>query len=75
MARQKFSDVTLMATCRRVAAGGKYKGSVKEQLCWLSPGAGSGMRVVRLGSGDIAGVAGEIGARVSGAEAGVVVGA
>lgn len=35
VAKQKFSGVTLMATCRRVAAGGKYKGSVNEQLCWL----------------------------------------
>lgn len=35
VAKQKFSGVTLMATCRRVAAGGKYEGSVVDQLCWL----------------------------------------
>ncbi|MEQ1352450.1 MAG: shikimate dehydrogenase [Candidatus Acidiferrum sp.] len=33
--KQKFSGVTLMATCRRVAAGGKFKGSVEAQLYWL----------------------------------------
>jgi len=33
--RQKFSGAVLMATCRRVAAGGKFKGGVEAQLYWL----------------------------------------
>jgi 3-dehydroquinate dehydratase / shikimate dehydrogenase len=33
--RQKFSHAVLMATCRRVGAGGKFKGSVEAQLYWL----------------------------------------
>jgi 3-dehydroquinate dehydratase / shikimate dehydrogenase len=35
VAQQKFSGVALMATCRRVAAGGKFKGGVEAQLYWL----------------------------------------
>jgi 3-dehydroquinate dehydratase / shikimate dehydrogenase len=35
IAKQKFSRAVLMATCRRVAAGGKFKGSVEAQLYWL----------------------------------------
>jgi 3-dehydroquinate dehydratase/shikimate dehydrogenase len=35
LAKQKFGAGVLLATCRRVPAGGKFTGSVKRQLHWL----------------------------------------
>jgi 3-dehydroquinate dehydratase/shikimate dehydrogenase len=40
--RQKFSRAVLMVTCRRVAAGGKFRGSVEAQLYWLIQARESG---------------------------------
>jgi 3-dehydroquinate dehydratase/shikimate dehydrogenase len=37
VARQKFGRrVTLMATCRRVSAGGRFKNGIKGEMYWLS---------------------------------------
>lgn len=36
MKRQKFgAGVTLLATCRRILAGGKFKGGIKAEMEWL----------------------------------------
>src|SRR5450432_2705296 len=35
VAKRKFSGAVLSATCRRVAAGGKFMGGVEAQLYWL----------------------------------------
>ncbi|MDP9338384.1 MAG: shikimate dehydrogenase [Acidobacteriota bacterium] len=35
VARQKLRGKRLLATCRRVAAGGKFRGSIAQQLFWL----------------------------------------
>src|ERR1700678_4831267 len=42
------SHVVALATCRRVAAGGKFRGSVVSQLDILSKASASGCQVVDL---------------------------
>src|ERR1700679_2692184 len=43
------SHVVALATCRRVAAGGKFRGSVASQLDILAKAGASGCQVVHLG--------------------------
>ncbi len=40
--RQRLGGRVLMATCRRVAGGGKFRGSVEAQLGWLREAAAAG---------------------------------